>query len=150
MNTLTVPAKAGTTLTPAEADLLAAFRAAADEAQPTMVRMMQSIAAGSPRRRPALTLVDAQRQHRRTAGLVDPFVLLMLAACAWIIYMLVQPAPAPAAPLAPTPGAVIAYTPYVLIDRDTGCQYLSTHKSTGLAPRIAADGKTHLGCKEVR
>jgi len=55
--TLTISAKAGTALTPAEIDLLTAFRAAAAHAQPTMVRMMQSIAAGSPRQRPGLTLV---------------------------------------------------------------------------------------------
>lgn len=32
-------------------------------------------------------------------------------------------------------------------DNATGCQYLSRDRS--LAPRIAADGKTHMGCKGV-
>ena len=45
-------------ITPAEEALLAAFRSASIEAQPTMVRMIQSIAKGSPRERPALTLVS--------------------------------------------------------------------------------------------
>lgn len=53
----------------------------------------------------------------------------------------VPPAPAP------TPGANIAYVPYVYMDQVTGCQYLSTHTSTGLVARIAGDGKTHMGCK---
>lgn len=50
-------------------------------------------------------------------------------------------------PPMPTPGANVAYAPFVFIDDTTGCNYLSTHSSTGLAPRIAADGKTHMGCK---
>lgn len=33
----------------------------------------------------------------------------------------------------------------IRIDHLTGCQYLDRD---GLTPRIAADGKTHLGCKE--
>jgi hypothetical protein len=59
---------AADTLTPAEAALLAAFRAAADDAQPIMVSMMQSIAAGSPRQRPALTLVRADDVLGRKGG----------------------------------------------------------------------------------
>lgn len=46
----------------AEAALLAAYRAAADDAQRTIVAMVQSMARGSPRRSPpALALVPAVR-----------------------------------------------------------------------------------------
>ena len=75
----------------------------------------------------------------------------MIGVLGWIVYLAFstpdkpQPAPAPY----PTPGSGPAYAPYVFADGDTGCQYLSTHTSTGLAPRIAADGKTHMGCKGV-
>lgn len=33
-------------------------------------------------------------------------------------------------------------------DKETGCQYLvkKANKSGGVAPRIAADGITHMGC----
>jgi hypothetical protein len=48
---------------------------------------------------------------------------------------------------APIPGAATRYLPYVFLDDATGCQYLSTHTSAPLTPRIAADGKTHMGCK---
>lgn len=48
---------------------------------------------------------------------------------------------------APLPGANVRYQPYVFLDASTGCQYLSTHTSGSLTPRIAADGKTHMGCK---
>lgn len=34
---------------------------------------------------------------------------------------------------------------FVYTDKATGCQYLT--ESRGLTPRIAADGKTHMGCK---
>lgn len=32
-------------------------------------------------------------------------------------------------------------------DRETGCMYLTTGQYDALTPRIAADGKTHMGCK---
>lgn len=35
----------------------------------------------------------------------------------------------------------------VFNDRDTGCQYV--RGGYGLTPRIAADGRTHMGCKAV-
>lgn len=35
----------------------------------------------------------------------------------------------------------------VYTDNQTGCQYVT--ESRGLTPRIAADGKTHMGCKAV-
>lgn len=35
---------------------------------------------------------------------------------------------------------------YRYIDSETGCQYLSVYKSP-LTPRIAADGRSHMGCK---
>lgn len=38
---------------------------------------------------------------------------------------------------------------YRYIDPDTGCHYLSVYRSS-LVPRIAADGKTHLGCGAVK
>jgi len=86
---------------------------------------------------------------RRAAGSVDP-MLMGLVAIILLSGVLVaftpRDAEAPQQP-APAPGAGIAYAPYVFADHDTGCQYLSTHNSTGLAPRIAADGKTHMGCK---
>jgi hypothetical protein len=34
-------------------------------------------------------------------------------------------------------------------DRETGCMYLSTSQLNSLTPRIAADGKTHMGCSGV-
>lgn len=35
-------------------------------------------------------------------------------------------------------------------DDATGCQYLGKHNSSaGITPRIAADGKSHMGCKEA-
>lgn len=36
-------------------------------------------------------------------------------------------------------------------DLETGCEYVSNRSSnSGLTPRIAADGKTHLGCKAAK
>ena len=35
-------------------------------------------------------------------------------------------------------------------DRETGCMYLTTGQYNALTPRIAADGKTQMGCREVR
>lgn len=36
------------------------------------------------------------------------------------------------------------------VDQATGCQYLSgSGSSTSFTPRIAADGKTHMGCRGV-
>jgi hypothetical protein len=35
----------------------------------------------------------------------------------------------------------------LLIDHGTGCQYLSVGRS--LTPRIASDGKTHMGCRDA-
>ena len=40
-----------------------------------------------------------------------------------------------------------AYEPVLYTDRVTGCDYLSTGDTRSLTPRIAADGKTHMGCK---
>lgn len=40
--------------------------------------------------------------------------------------------------------------PHVLVDHGTGCEYLAPPGSNGIAPRIAADGKTHMGCKAVQ
>lgn len=31
----------------------------------------------------------------------------------------------------------------------TGCQYVTHAAGTAISPRIAADGKTHMGCKGV-
>jgi len=44
------------------------------------------------------------------------------------------------------------YDPTMYMDRVTGCQYLSPGGSdrSALTPRIAADGKTHMGCKAVK
>lgn len=39
--------------------------------------------------------------------------------------------------------------PVLYRDQVTGCQYLSTSGLYTLTPRIAADGKTHMGCKAV-
>jgi hypothetical protein len=38
---------------------------------------------------------------------------------------------------------------YLWTDPDAGCQYLVTRHG-GMLPRIAADGKTHMGCKGVK
>lgn len=46
--------------------------------------------------------------------------------------------------------AIAALDPWLYKDRATGCEYLSTRPEHGLAPRIAADGKTHMGCREVQ
>jgi hypothetical protein len=51
------------------------------------------------------------------------------------------------AELQPLPSANVRYQPYVFLDQVTGCEYLSTHTVNGLVARIAADGKTHMGCK---
>lgn len=40
--------------------------------------------------------------------------------------------------------------PMVFNDRVTGCDYLTTQDRVVLTPRIAADGKTHMGCKAVK
>jgi hypothetical protein len=43
-----------------------------------------------------------------------------------------------------------ASNPFVILtDQETGCQYLVV-RSSGSAPtpRIAADGKTHMGCRQ--
>lgn len=45
-----------------------------------------------------------------------------------------------------TPDGDSAYIPVIYRDRSTGCEYLSPSNS-GITPRIAADGKTHMGCK---
>jgi hypothetical protein len=40
-----------------------------------------------------------------------------------------------------------AIDPLVYRDRQTGCEYLTRgNSSSSLTPRIAADGKTHMGC----
>lgn len=81
----------------------------------------------------------------------DPFWLIVIGAVlVWGTCLLdVFKGGDPTAEIAtyPTPGASIAYQPFVYMDRVTGCQYLSTHLSAGLVPRIAADGKTQMGCK---
>lgn len=38
----------------------------------------------------------------------------------------------------------------VLTDAETGCQYTYPSGRSGITPRIAADGKTHMGCKEAK
>jgi len=44
----------------------------------------------------------------------------------------------------------LPYTVYRYVDPDTGCHYLMRDGSAAaLTPRIAADGKTHIGCKAV-
>jgi hypothetical protein len=40
-----------------------------------------------------------------------------------------------------------AMDPVLYRDRATGCEYLTTGQFNTLTPRIAADGKTHMGCK---
>jgi hypothetical protein len=37
---------------------------------------------------------------------------------------------------------------YMYQDKATGCQYVSADSEhSALTPRVAADGKTHMGCK---
>jgi len=45
-----------------------------------------------------------------------------------------------------------SYDPTVYADRTTGCQYLAPgfDSRASLTARIAADGKTHMGCKAVQ
>lgn len=85
---------------------------------------------------------------RKISGFVKPETLLIIAALSVLVVTLMpreeSTQPSPPAPL---PGASTAYQPFVFADQTTGCQYLSTHTSTGLTPRIAVDGKTHMGCK---
>jgi hypothetical protein len=135
--------------TPAEAALLASYRAMNDDGQPRLVSLAKHVQKRFVRQQPALALVPrSQRQRQCTAGFGDPFVLLGVAVIGSLLWVAMSssPAPAPAVP-APTPGAGIAYVPYVFADQDTGCQYLSTYTSSGLVPRITADGKRHMGCK---
>lgn len=40
--------------------------------------------------------------------------------------------------------------PWLYKDRATGCEYLTSRNEHSLTPRIAADGKTHMGCKAVQ
>ena len=86
-------------------------------------------------------------QASTEAGFTNPLVLIWVAAVALVVIALTATPSVPEPQPAPTPNAGIAYVPYVFIDDATGCHYLSTHNSTGLAPRIARDGKSHLGCK---
>ena len=64
-----------------------------------------------------------------------------------LIFVLMPPSsPQVMQPTSPTPTSNLRYEPLVFRDQVTGCEYLSTHTSATLAPRIAADGKTHMGC----
>lgn len=40
-----------------------------------------------------------------------------------------------------------ALDPLLYADRVTGCEYLASRNEHDLTPRVAADGKTHMGCK---
>jgi hypothetical protein len=42
-----------------------------------------------------------------------------------------------------------AYGPNLYRDILTGCEYLSSAHDGALTPRIAADGKAHMGCTRV-
>ncbi len=55
-----------------------------------------------------------------------------------------QPATRAPYPALPSDGYLTFFT-----DGETGCQYLS-RDGRALTPRIAADGKTHMGCKEAK
>lgn len=96
--------------------------------------------------------MSARNHHaardRRAVGSVDPMLMGLVAIILMtgVVIAFTPRDPEALQQPAPAPGAGIAYAPYVFADHDTGCQYLSTHTSTGLAPRIAADGKTHMGC----
>lgn len=76
----------------------------------------------------------------------QPLSLLLIGAGAVVVAALAYTPDHADPPPAPVPGANMAYAPYVFIDDATGCHYLATHNSAGLAPRIAADGRTHMGC----
>ncbi|MDN4061453.1 hypothetical protein QPK31_24840 [Massilia sp. YIM B02769] len=96
--------------------------------------------------------MSARNHHaargRSAVGSVDPMLMGLVAfilLTGVVVAFTPRDVEAPQQP-APAPGAGIAYAPYVFADHDTGCQYLSTHNSAGLAPRIAADGTTHMGC----
>lgn len=55
--------------------------------------------------------------------------------------------PEPPAPPVANPGSGAMFEPFVFFDKETGCEYLSTHLSSSLTPRLAADGKTQKGCR---
>ena len=59
-------------------------------------------------------------------------------------------APAAAVPVAESIGATPRHSPAtwlgVQTDAETGCQYLMRERG-GLTPRIAPDGRTHMGCR---
>lgn len=79
-----------------------------------------------------------------------PLSMLIIGFGALVVITLVfTPASVDPAP-APVPGTNVAYVPFLFIDQVTGCHYLSTHNSAGLAPRIAPDGRTHMGCSGGR
>lgn len=98
------------------------------------------------------TIIPAKAGIPSARGIADPLLLLLSASAvilfvAYVAATSISSEPPPAAPPAAAPGSGIAYAPYVFLDQVTGCEYLSTHTSTGLVPRVAADGKTHMGCK---
>lgn len=95
----------------------------------------------------AMTEPAVQKAGSSEAGFASPLVLICVAALALIFIAVTWQPATPEVPPAPVPGATVAYRPFVFIDDVAGCQYLSTHNSTGLAPRIAPDGKSHMGCK---
>ena len=80
-----------------------------------------------------------------TAAMVGGVVFLI------ILALNMPPDQPPAAEPQPaaTPGSGIRYAPFVFIDTDTGCEYLSTHTSTGMVPRVSADGMTQKGCTGI-
>lgn len=57
-------------------------------------------------------------------------------------------APAPKQPPSLEFSSGPTYWLSITVDPDTGCQYLN-YDHRALTPRIAADGKTHMGCKAV-
>ncbi|MCY0913235.1 hypothetical protein [Massilia antarctica] len=75
-------------------------------------------------------------------------VISMIFSLSYVLAPTTAPAPI-SEPTPPTPTSNLRYEPLVFLDQITGCQYLSTHTSATLVPRMAADGKTHMGCNGV-
>lgn len=70
------------------------------------------------------------------------FVGLFLAAL--VLSMLAGCEREPSAPVVPHPSNTLLF---VYTDDETRCQYIGQRTSdAGITPRIAADGKTHMGC----
>lgn len=86
---------------------------------------------------------DLRRRRAGGEGGVDVLIFItIIAAFIYAVFFIPTPLRAAEAPNLSTT------TLYISLDGETGCQYLGQRSSSaGVTPRIAADGKTHMGCK---